>query len=99
MSWNVRETSRVRSVEYAQHRIPGGSQQRDLHGRKAVQAVFGFRLEEHREGIPAALLSGEDLITVQPAAQPAYGQDDLPGRPVRPAPRTARFDAQLLHRT
>src|SRR5881394_1723111 len=91
--------SSLRTVEYAEHRIPGGGQQRDLHSVETVQAVFGFRFKEHREGITATLLSGEDLISIQLPAQPAYGQDDLSSRPVWPAPWTARFDSQLFHRT
>ena len=86
-------------VEHPEHRIPGGRQERDLHRGEAVQAVFGFRFEEHREGITAALLSGEDRILVQLAAHPAYGQNDLAIRSVRPAQGTDQRDSQLFHRT
>src|SRR5947209_353691 len=61
--------------------------------------MFGFRFEEHGEGITAALLSGEDFISIQIPAQLADGQNNLPWRPVWPAPRTARLNAQLFHPT
>ena len=69
-----------------------------MHGGEAVQAMFGFRFEVHREGITAALLSGEDLVAIQLAAQPAYGQNDLTSRTVRMR-RTDWFNSQPFHRT
>src|SRR5688572_16756939 len=74
MGCNVMGTARVRPVKDAEHWIPGRSQQRDLHRGEAVQALLGFRLEEHRERIAAALLSGEDLISIQLPAQTAHRQ-------------------------
>src|SRR5438552_139790 len=95
-SWS---SARHFPVQHPEHRIPGKSQQRDLNRGEAMQAVFGFRFEEHREGITAPLLSGEDFISIQILAELADGQNNLPWRPVWPAPPTARLNAQLFHPT
>src|SRR5438477_1026277 len=87
------------STEHPEHRIPGGSLERDLHRGEAVQAVFGFRFEEHREGITAALLSGEDLVAIQLSAHRARGQDDFAIRSLWPGQGTDWFNSQLLHLT